>query len=338
MKIVSISLLVQRLLFFICMLFSMVPYESFSQFKDNQNQSPCTHYSGFNYFLDNALGMTELEALEKARNMPLIKKSHTINYGHTLRSVWVYLKVDKIKNIDLDKSECIFDLANPLLDEIIFYFVHKKDINKVTTMGDKHDFSNRFLAPRTYAIPFSVLAANKYVTQQEYLFKVSNTSTMVIPLKIKDTYKYWYKILLDYIILGLFYGMFATFIYTGWTNYSVYKNAGHLLYSLYAFFMMIFFMSRDGIVTQFLLQNSGPWKLQIPRFFISAAMLSGIYYYLKFFKTYSKWISNAIKIYITINLIYCSIIFFLDSSETYIPTYFIVLSAPILMILLSLYT
>lgn len=286
----------------------------------------CAEDTEISFLHDPEGSLSQDAVLEKLRGAPKVLSPQTLSFGYTKGKVWLYLKVSKAEGL----QKCVLELANPQLDEIeIYQFVGGQSF-KVASMGDQFSFTERFYRVRNYVFPFQA------DQNQEFIISLQSSATMTVPVSIKWRDQYVNDSSLDYLLLGLFYGLMLCFIFVGIHNLVSFREKSFGTYALFAIFLMFFFLDRDGIAYQFLWPHSTYWKLRSVRVFAAIAMGFGVLYFVQILQVQRFWLKLLTYTYIALAWSLGIVLLFVDPSLTNIPTIIVSSGTPILMIVLSL--
>ncbi len=285
----------------------------------------CAEDTDLTYFLDSSNKLSVSSALSASRKLPLKKSPQNLHYGYTAGTVWIYLKVKDNPEV----LKCILELANPQLDDILIYHVEEEKPIQVSQMGDLHTFQNRFYKTRHYTFPFRT-------ENQEFLISLKSSATMTVPLTIVSRDQFVNEVSLDYLLLGLFYGIMIFFIFFGFHSFISFRDKAYLLYGLFALSILFFFMDRDGINYQFFWPNATYWKHRSVRVFASIAMAFGVSYFIHILQIKSWWIRTICFSYVGLCFLLALSLLIFDPHFTNIPTIIVSFGTPILMIALPM--
>lgn len=290
----------------------------------------CQNITTVNFFHDDNDEYNINTSLEKLRLMPLFTLPKNINFGFTTKPVWVYIKIVAKDLISKEYNKCLLELGNPLIDEIDIYKVLNNKIEFITQMGDNLPFSKRLYHFMNFTFPFKA----KY--NQEYIIKLKSTSNMTVPVNAQWENEYFKNISLDYMGTALFYGIILCFIYFGLHQYISFKQNAYLFYAVYALFILLFFIARDGFLYQLIWPSATIWNQKAPRIIGCISMIFGILYYLQFIKPQKLRFLKITKSYILLILFYTFIVLITPPIYTHTPTKIIATIYSILMIAISL--
>ncbi|MFK7826134.1 MAG: 7TM-DISM domain-containing protein [Oligoflexales bacterium] len=194
----------------------------------------CAEDTQISFLHDPDGSLSQDAVLERLRGAPKVLSPQTFSFGYTKGKVWLYLKVAKAEGL----QKCVLELANPQLDEIeIYQFIGGKSF-KVASMGDQFSFTERFYRVRNYVFPFQA------DQNQEFIISLQSSATMTVPVSIKWRDQYVNDSSLDYLLLGLFYGLMLCFIFVGIHNLVSFREKSFGIYALFAIFLMLWRIAR----------------------------------------------------------------------------------------------
>lgn len=273
---------------------------------------------------DNDLGPDQ--ALNKLRGQPLGESPQNIHYGYTKGTVWLYLTTQ----FHEEWQKCILELGNPQLDRVVVYQNIDAELKEIATMGDFLPFSERFYRVRNYVFPFRADG------NHEFLISLQSTATMTVPIKVQWRDLFVNDGSLDYLLLGLFYGLMIFFIFFGLHSFISFRSKAYLLYSAFALSMLLFFVDRDGIAYQFLWPNSTEWKLRSVRVFAAISMGLGVLYFTYILRLRSRAVLAFSYGYAGLCVLLVIGLLVLDPAITNVPTILIGAITPFAMVALPL--
>lgn len=183
---------------------------------------------------------------EEVENKITEKRIHNsqfnLNAGYLTGSLWLGSKA-------LPYNEtCFLEIDNAHLDNIGLF--HKKDGKWQLTqdIGDRLPFYERHIGTSSFVLPVS----------DHFLIRIKSTSTLTSQVYLSDYDGILDRNLTAYLCNGLFFGIMLAVVFYGLISSASLLDKGYLIYSVYAFLMLMFFVFRDGIAFQYFLNNY-PW-------------------------------------------------------------------------------
>jgi two-component system sensor histidine kinase BarA len=118
------------------------------------------------------------------------------NYGFNPEGVWLYGEVTNLS----DNRNWIINVNFSQLDQVDFYLVSNGRLLEQNSGGRERD--SQFYRTPTFNVMLDIER-----TYQLYLFVKSKRNPIIAPVRLMSEQQLQYEILLDYLILGVFYGV-----------------------------------------------------------------------------------------------------------------------------------
>lgn len=270
----------------------------------------CVQVATLQIFHDPESRLTPEEALAQTTAQPRYSSPHRIAEGYTKGTVWLLLQTQRAISGN-GYQKCVLELANPQLDRVQIYHPENGVLTRVVEMGDQKNFMERLVPVRNYIFPYH---AEQY---HRFLFALQSTATMTVPLKVQWRDHFIADSSKDYLLLGLFYGLMLFFIFFGLHTFVSFRDKSYFFYSLFAIFMLLFFLDRDGIAYQYFWTDSPDWKMRSVRIFSALSMLAGTTYFfsiLNLWRGPGKWLWGS---YAVLSVLLIGALFKLHPSSTH---------------------
>lgn len=176
----------------------------------------------------------------------------TPGFGFDANTFWFRLVVN---NSAQEKVSRLFEIDNPVLDEVLFYQVDEDGyIVNVAKTGDSNPASDRPFFHHNLVLPFAVPAG---ATHYLY-FRVTTAGSLEFPLEMWEPEAFQER---DQVKLLFFGALFGILIVMGVYNffiYTLFRDESMVYYAAFSIGLMLFLSTMHGFTTQFLWSDS-PW-------------------------------------------------------------------------------
>jgi signal transduction histidine kinase len=205
--------------------------------------------SHLEYIIDQKSVLTLEELLAGKEKYVWTKSTSEVpSFGFSDATFWLRFTVingtSTLKNLFLE-------LAHPLHDEMIFYFIKDDGTFEKRRFGDREPFAMREIKYRNFAFPLSFEPQQKRVI---YL-KVKTEGSVSIPLVLWNPEKFAETQTNEIYGLGIYYGiMFVMILYNFFLFLSIH-NKNYIYYVLYICSHALFQMGLNGLSFQYLFPN-----------------------------------------------------------------------------------
>ena len=192
------------------------------------------------------------KAGEYAKYKFIKNNQKVVNLGVSKAAYWLKISV---KNIS-DSEHLFLQVAQPTLDELIFYEVNDNDsIIRFAKMGENYPFENRVYEDPDYIIDIEVPKN----TIKTFIFKVKSGEQIILPISIgnfnEDLIN---KVSLRSIIFGIYSGIILVMFFYNLFIYFSIRDKSYLFYVFHTLLVGLTQASYHGIAFQYLWPNS-PW-------------------------------------------------------------------------------
>lgn len=178
-------------------------------------------------------------------------RSTTPNFGYTHSAIWLHFTLTGLD----DPSDWLLEIGYPLLDDVQIVMVDRGRVVQVTHTGDLLDFAARPFNHRLFVVPLPRMRA----TTLDVYLRVVTRGTMEIPVTLWRNSAFWKKEQQVLVVKGIYAGLILVMVLYNLFIYLAVKEPSYLYYVCYAFFILLFQVSLDGMAYQFLWPASSAW-------------------------------------------------------------------------------
>ncbi|SFL73154.1 ATP-binding protein [Salibacterium qingdaonense] len=185
------------------------------------------------------------------------------NYGYTDSNYWVRYEVYNTST----KTDWVLEIAYPPHDSISLYQSEGRDFKLIEKAGDLHPFHDRTRSHRNFAFDLSVPSGSSAV----YYLKFDTQGAMQLPITLWEKDAFSEKSQMEYLILGLYYGLaFVMILYNLFLYFSL-RFHSYLWYVLFILSLVFTHLTLNGTAYQFLWPESSWWNNRAIVFFMGAS-------------------------------------------------------------------
>lgn len=180
-----------------------------------------------------------------------IGRATTPNFGFTASAYWLHFSLDNLS----DPGEWLLEIGYPLLDDVTVLFVENQTILQQVHTGDALGFASRPLQHRMFVIPLPKDAS----TGLDVYIRVVTSGTMEIPVTLNQQNWFWEEEQPILLLHGIYVGLILVMVLYNLFIYIAVREISYLYYVCYAFFVVAFQFSLDGMAYQFLWPSAVSW-------------------------------------------------------------------------------
>jgi serine phosphatase RsbU (regulator of sigma subunit) len=213
------------------------------------------------------------------------------NFGFTDSAYWALFH---LKNNVTTDQKWLLEFNYPSIDHVNLYILDssgKLIIKKEG--GDLFPFRQREVKYRNLVFHLPI---QSYSSQTIYLHLKSKGS-MQFPLTIWSSTSFSDKVIIEYYLLGIYYGIMIVMVLYNLFIYLGVKDRIYLYYALFITAFIFFQMSLNGLAYQYLWPNSVSWANKCVPFFITLTLFGGFQYT----KTFLNISRDIPKLYLTLS-------------------------------------
>lgn len=228
-----------------------------------------------------------------------------------------------LTNPDKTKKHLVIEVYNSLLNEIRFYEKQNDAFVLINEAGTDFPFHNRLVNDRNFLYPVALNPGQS----RSFIFEFKKSKiSIVVPAKIATVEVFQKQNKLQYLCIGLYYGLCLISIIIGLYIFFLLKKYLYLLYACYIVCLGLYLFSYLGLFFQFFSSNDAFYNKYIHVFFAISSVVLFILFSIKVLN--AKTIAPKLTRFLTAFLIITIVIRF---GELYLPkSLFIVLKTYII--------
>ena len=150
----------------------------------------------------------------------------TPNFSYTSSVYWFK---GYIKNTDFRRLNGLIEIANPLLNDIEYYFIIDNEVSHYYLSGSQYPFDGRFLPHRNFLFPFNL---NENETGIFYI-RVKSKGSLQVPIFASPDFKFFEYDQVDLSGKSAFYGIMLTIILFNLFLYFSLRERVYIFYVLF---------------------------------------------------------------------------------------------------------
>lgn len=202
--------------------------------------------------------------------------SENINFGYTESVFWVRTEIVNRSSKDL---KFMIEIGYPPLDHI-HAFVLRSQKNDEWVMGDKLPYHVRPIDDPGFVCPIFMSSGERVA----FYARVQTTSSMQIPLHFYSPDGFLKEKQITMLFQGLYYGSMIIMVLYNFFLFLSVRESDYLYYVLYVFFQCLFLASFNGLSFKYFWPEATVWNDQAIVVSISAMILSGNLFAIRFMK------------------------------------------------------
>lgn len=218
---------------------------------------------------------------------------------------WFHFTIENQSN----ERDWFLELAFPLVYEIKLYGKENGEIKLLYEGGVvTHPFSHKEIRHRNFVFDIDVLQG----TSREFYLMAAGPGDLIPPILIWDKNKFVEKTEIEFILLGLYYGIILVMIIYNLFIFASLRIKSYLYYVFVILFVLLGALSINGIGFQYLWPNSPTWNYFATPFFVTLSTMF-VLIFSKHFLNLSKHIHSFNYFYyplVVLNLIVVLSLFF----------------------------
>lgn len=241
---------------------------------ENLNIAPFIQYAiddSGELSIDEVLGKTE-----KLAWTPF--EGETPNFGYDTRPYWISFSLENGSKEDLKK---ILEFSYPLLDDVRVFLVRDNTVLRSWEEGDSKPFSEREIQHRRFLIPLELNSQSNY----ELYIRVQTTSSVQLPIFLRDPAAFQVDDLLDAMKQALFYGVLLAMLAYNLFVYMSVRHPAYLFYVAYVSSFGLLILSIDGFGFQLLWPDTPWWNSYAVTVFTPVAVIFAVSFSINFLNT-----------------------------------------------------
>ncbi|WP_338760686.1 7TM diverse intracellular signaling domain-containing protein [Bernardetia sp. ABR2-2B] len=212
------------------------------------------------------------------------------NFANTTSTIWGRFTIKNSTD-----NELLFEIANPLLDSLaFFYLTHDTNYDKLQ-LGAKQIFSSRPLQLNNFVIPISFESKNQIKT---FYFKINSEYPIELPMKIATHQKITETNHLYDVLYGIYFGFLIVMILYNFFIFLSTRDKTYLYYILYISLALIIYANFKGYSFEFIWSN-----YPIVNYYIPTLVSLGSIFMLLFATSFLNTKKNFRKTHITAHVL-----------------------------------
>ena len=266
-------------------------------------------------FEDTSGELTVDEVLKSENNIEWSRSDvESLNFGLTASAYWLRVP---IKNLSLDNSPWLFEIAKSNIDQIDIFVLSERDNSandgssaETRTryqLGNKHSFDQRVVADPNFVIP---LALEHNELTWLYL-RVVNDFTMKLPMYILKQDALSEKRQIEFLVQGSYFGLMVIMALYNLFIYFSLRDKSYLYYTLFVVSFATWFFIENGYAFQYIWPNSVSFNAQINLTCIAIAATLSVVFANEFLclKRQARLLHRCLKylIYLWLGVIACAL-------------------------------
>jgi signal transduction histidine kinase len=183
-----------------------------------------------------------------------------------------------ISNKTNTNQKLVIEIYNALINKIVFYEKINASFKLINESGTDFSFSSRLINNRNFLYPIQLNPneTKSYVFQ----FKKSKIS-IVVPAKIWSERAYTKQSNLQYLIIGLYFGLCIISILISLYTFTILRKNLYILYAFYIISLGLYLSSYLGLYFQYFVYNHNYYNKYIHVFFTVSSLALFILFALK---------------------------------------------------------
>ncbi|MHA6260813.1 ATP-binding protein [Sporosarcina sp. CAU 1771] len=183
------------------------------------------------------------------------------NMGYTKSAYWVKFIVEN----QTEETERLLEITYPPLNKMDIFMYREDGVVKELQLGAKYPFYERVLPNPNYAFTFDI-EKDEALT---FYIRFEAEGSMQMPIIIWEQMGYANKKQVDFLLLGMFYGITGIMAIYNLFLYFALRHKSYLYYVLVIFMAFFVSISLSGVGFQFVWPNSPWWNTRSIVFFIT---------------------------------------------------------------------
>ena len=220
------------------------------------------------YTLEKILAQSDTLFKEVRQNIP--------NFANTTSTIW-----GKISIKNTAQRELLFEIANPLLDSLIFFYPTSTTNYDKLELGAKQVFSTRTFQLNNFVIPLSFENDNQTKT---FYFKIRSDYPIELPMKIATSKKLTEINHIYDILYGIYFGFLIVMILYNFFIFLSTRDRTYFYYTLYISSIVVLYGNFKGYAFEFLWNDTPILNYYLPTL-VSLVCIFALLFTTSFLKT-----------------------------------------------------
>lgn len=273
----------------------------------SNNSEPIIVGSVVDIYEDSTAELTLFEIQSTASKEWFNSTLGTPNFSYTSSVYWFK---GHIKNTGFRRLNGLIEIANPLLNDIEYYFIIDNEVSHYYLSGSQHPFDDRFLPHRNFLFPFNLNENEAGI----FYIRVKSKGSLQVPIVVSPDLKYIEYDQVDLSGKSAYYGIVLAIILFNLFLFFSLRERVYIFYVLFIAGFAIQQFSMHGFMTANLFPNVPVVQEYSAIFF----MPFGLFFTVMFTQTFLKLsqtsprISKLYQGYAVVSVLLTLGVFFLD--------------------------
>ncbi len=251
---------------------SATPSLSLTQSFDN----PVGHHARYLVELDGTMTRDEAwAALQQGRFVAA--ESAVLAFGIGAKPVWVHLRVDNPRDVDLSR---VLSVETAWLDELVFHLRHDGRWIAEHALGDRRAYAERPRAATGFVVEHDFAQG-----QTDLLLRVATPDPMVVPLYLESERAWVERQQIQAGSYGFLYGFLIALIVYNLMLFAGLRHGRYLLYAIYLSLFVLMNVSYTGHAYAWFWPESPGWAQWSQPVLMMLYATSGLLFALGFLET-----------------------------------------------------
>ena len=226
------------------------------------------------------------------------------SFGYTSTAYWARITIEN----STDNKDWYIQITYPPLDHVQLYVPQANGSFSLKETGDLLPFSTREFPHRNFI--FRLDLAEK--SSNTFYLHVDTEGSMQIPIVLSDHDTLLKRILTEYFILGLYYGIGLIMIFYNLFLFFSLRLSSYIWYALLILCILLVHFSLNGLSYQYLWQNASWWNNRGILFFMATSNLIALLFTRSFLNTkiYTPRLNTVLNWLMVIQVILLIILLF----------------------------
>ncbi|MHA6251745.1 7TM diverse intracellular signaling domain-containing protein [Oceanobacillus sp. CAU 1775] len=225
------------------------------------------------------------------------------NFGYTNSTYWTKFSFQNKSQL----HNWILQVSYPPLDYVTLYIPDETGNFTAIETGDLLPFSSRTIPHRDFVFHLS-MPEN---TIETFYLEIQTEGSSQLPIKLLSAEKFHGKSLIEYFILGLYYGLGLIMVVYNLFIYFSIKMRSYLWYAILVIFVLFAHFTLNGLSYQYLWPDASWWNNRAILFFMAASNTTVLMFTKSFLNTkiYTPRINKILNWAIAIQFILIGVLF-----------------------------
>ncbi len=222
------------------------------------------------FYYEDRTGNKKIEDIAKIEfsDQFILSKEDNPSFGFQDSTYWIKINVE---NRSVIQSHFYLEEAFPPMDLIELFFFENGSFQNIA-LGDRFPFDDRIIKHRNHVFPITLLHGNS----RTFFLKLKTKSVMVFRLTLFEENAFHIKTAKEQFFYGIFYGVILLLIIINIFLFFSLREKVYFYYTLYTFFLGMYFYVFNGFAYKHLWSNSSYWNDIANPFFMTLTLFTAI--------------------------------------------------------------